>query len=128
MFHTLFSKEIEIRRVRCVLDPLISPFHIHGRPVDTPICIDNSILQFDNSVLFVRSLLVVRSFHGLQEPGRLRQKSNNKESYKLTLILFIRASSLSAHGAYGPPTALIGSTRSPSSSCNMKFQKFILLT
>ena len=61
-FLLCFPKKQKIRELRYPLDPLISPFCTHGGPVDTPIWTYNSILQFDSL------LLVIMSFHGLQEP------------------------------------------------------------
>ena len=43
-FLLCFPKKQKIRELRCLLDPLISPFRTHGGPVDTPIWTDNSIL------------------------------------------------------------------------------------
>ena len=43
-FLICFPKKQKIRELRCLLDPLISPFRTHGGPVDTPIWTDNSIL------------------------------------------------------------------------------------
>ena len=39
-----FPKKQKIRELRYLLDPMMSPFHTHGGPVDTPIWTDNSIL------------------------------------------------------------------------------------
>ena len=66
-----FPKKQKIRELRYPLGPLISPFRTHGGPVDTPVWTDNWILQFDSSLLVVMSSLVVKSFHGLQEPGEV---------------------------------------------------------
>ena len=40
-------------RVCLPLDPLISPFHTHGGPVDTPIYTDNSILDTFFSIFLI---------------------------------------------------------------------------
>ena len=45
-----------------------------GGPVDTPIKTYNTLLQFDDSLFNVRSLLLDNSFHGLQELNSVASK------------------------------------------------------
>ena len=46
LFSYFVSPETEIRIFHYPLDPLISPFHTLGGPIDTPISTDNLILLF----------------------------------------------------------------------------------